>query len=242
LAAVHNFGWIITSVRVDGLFLPQNCTPLWFLTCLFLSQQLFYWIVRCRPICQGVICAVIIAINLTMNYFGIPILPWHLEVSLIGSLFMIVGYYIKDRCLIEKMTNPIIIFLFMILSSTTIMLNGSVNMYYREYGHDIIIFLFSSIIMSYSFMWLCKSKKTFHLRNIVTKLGVFSIIPMGLNYSINRCVKAIMIIVNKITGFNMNWVEYLLIILLNIVVSILAIYIFKRLIKKNKKISILIGK
>ena len=53
-ALLQNLGWILTSVRRDGVFLPQNCTALWFLTCLFLSAQVLYWLVKRKPVWQCV--------------------------------------------------------------------------------------------------------------------------------------------------------------------------------------------
>ena len=58
LAVIKNLGWIATSISFDGVFLQENCTPLWFLTCLFLSQLAFYLLVNCNspdtaPTCTG---------------------------------------------------------------------------------------------------------------------------------------------------------------------------------------------
>lgn len=241
LAVIQNLGWIITSVKVDGVFLPQNCTALWFLTCLFLSQQVFYWLVKCRPVWQCVLSLVFIAMNYVMNYFKVPILPWHFEVSLVGSIIMLAGYYIREKQLIDKIKHIIVPASMIIISSAIIMLNGSKDIYYRSYGYDLIVFMVCSIMMGYSFMWICKSMNALYFKRVICKLGIYSIIAMGLNYSINRYARAVYQIADKLTGINMNWVEYPLTII-NIAICLLAIFVYQKLVAKNKRFSILIGK
>ena len=241
LAVIQNLGWIATSVRVDGVFLPQNCTPLWFLTCLFLSQLVFYWLVRCKPIWQCVLSSAFIAINYVMNYYKAPILPWHFEVSLIGSTFMLIGYYIKEKRLIDKIKNIIVPISMILVSSAIIMLNGSKDIYYRRYGYHLLVFMVGSVMMGYSFMWMCKSMKSLYYKNIACKLGIYSIIAMALNYSINRYTRGAYQVIDKLTGINMHWVEYPLTII-NIAICLFVIYIFQKLVSKNKRLSILIGK
>lgn len=240
-ALVQNLGWIITSVRIDGIFLPQNCTPLWFLTCFFISQQVFYWLVRCKTALQFVLSAFFIATNFLMNYFKIPILPWHFEVALIGSVFLLVGYYFKQKCLLNTISSPFVIVGLMILSSVVILSNGRANIYYRNYGNNLLIFIFGSILMSYSFMWLCKSTGKLYFNRIICNLGTYSIIPMGLNYTINIYTRGIYQILGKISGIDMHWVEYILIII-NIAICMIVIGFYKKLVLRDKKFQVLVGR
>ncbi len=241
IAIIQNLGWIMTSVKVDGVFLPQNCTPLWFLTCLFISQLVFYWLVRCKGIWQFLISACFFAINYLMNYYKMLILPWHFEVALIGSVFMLVGYYAREKKLIDRIKNPIFAVAGFAVSSIIILLNGMADMYYRNYGNDLFVFTVGSVVMCYIFMWACKSLKTFYFSKVFCNLGMYSIIAMGLNYSINRYVRSAYKFFSMRTGVHLRGVEYGL-TLINIFVCLVAIWIYKKLVTKNPKYSVLIGK
>ena len=241
LAVLQNLGWIVTSVRVDGVFLPQNCTALWFLTCLFLSQLVFYGLVQCKPLWQCVLSAAFIAINYAMNDFKAPILPWHFEVSLIGAIFMLIGYTIKEKQLIDQAKSAIIPVSMILVSSVIILLNGSKDIYYRNYGYDLTLFMIAAVMISYAFMWICKSMHALYGKSIVCTLGVYSIIAMALNYSINRYTRGAYQIIEQLTGLGMQWVEYPLFII-NIAISLLAVLIYQKLVSRNQKYRILIGK
>lgn len=240
-ALLQNLGWILTSIRVDGIFLPQNCTALWFLTCLFLSQQIFYWVIKCKPIMQCIISLVFIAINYALNYLSIPLMPWHLDVSLIGSVFMLVGYYFKDKQLLDKIKNPYIYIFIFFISTAIIMLNGQTDIYYRQYGFDLIVFIIGAIMMCFIFMRLFKSMKTVCSLRVSINLGYYSIIAMALNYSINSFYRLIYMSVSSIMGINLSWIEYPLTIT-NILLCMLFISIYQSLEKKNHRISILLGR
>lgn len=240
-ALVQNLGWIITNVKVDGVFLPQNCTPLWFLPCLFISQQIFYWLVRFRISWQWMLSLCFIAFNLFMNWFKMPIFPWHFEVALIGSVFMLVGYYFKETQITEKLTHPLIILVFVAISSIVILLNGSVDMYYRRYGKDLLVFIIASLLMCYSLIVLCKrARKLFHSKSVCS-LGKFSIIVIGLNYTINRYTRLIYQILGKVIGWDLGWMEYFL-PLTNLLICLFVISIYNKIWSRNKRFGILLGK
>ena len=175
LAAIQNLGWIITSIRVDGLFLPQNCTALWFLTCLFLSQLVFYLLVHCRPLWRCVLVGVFIAISYALNYFKAPVFPWHLDVSLIGSVFMLIGYYIKEKRLLDQVRTAMVPVSMIIISSVIIMWNDKIDMYFRQYGKDLLLFILQAALMCFSFMWICRSIHSLYLKDLFCIFGRYSI-------------------------------------------------------------------
>ena len=176
-----------------------------------------------------------------MNYFKAPILPWHFEVSLIGAIFMLIGYTIKEKQLIDQAKSAIIPVSMILVSSVMILLNGSKDIYYRNYGHDLTLFMIAAVMISYAFMWICKSMHALYGKSIVCTLGVYSIIAMALNYSINRYTRGAYQIIEQLTGLGMQWVEYPLFII-NIAISLLAVLIYQKLVSRNQKYRILIGK
>ena len=241
LAAIQNLGWILTSISVDGLFRPLNGTALWFLTCLFLSQLILYLLVNCRPLWRCVLVGVFIAISYAMNYFKTPVLPWHMDVSLIGSVFMLIGYYIKEKRLLDKVRTAMVPVLMIIISSVIIMWNDKIDMFFRQYGKDVLLFIIQAALMCFSFMWICRSMHSFHLKNLFCNLGRYSIIVMGLNVAVNSYARRLYNSIGSRAGINLHWVEYPL-LLISIVFYYLVILLYQKLVSKNSRFSILIGK
>ncbi len=240
LRIVQNFGWILTSVRIDGVFLPQNSTPLWFLTSIFVSQAAFYLIVKCRPVLQIIICTCIIAANHFVASSELPILPWHFETSVLCSVFMLIGYYIRRYDLLEKVKSEFLCEALIVLSSILILINGRIDIYYRTYG-NLPVFITGATLMVFSLMWLFRNRNFYIFRDMVIRLGTYSIIPIGLNYSINMYSRAAESIINRWLGVEISWVEYLLPVI-NLIIIFLAIFIVLRLGKKNRKWLILTGR
>ena len=241
LAAIKNLGWIATSIYVEGVFVPLNCTALWFLTCLFLSQLAFYLLVNCKPLWQCVWVVVFIAINNVMNYFKAPVLPWHLDVALIGSVFMLIGYYIKEKTLLDKIRAIIIPVLMIIAASVIIMWNDKVDMYFRQYGKDLLIFIIQAALMCYALMWICRSMHTLYLKNLFCTFGRYSIIVMALNVVTNSYARRVYGFVGRRIGVDLHWVEYPL-LFISLAFYFLVILLYQKLVEKNNKFSILTGK
>ena len=241
LTAIKNLGWIATSIRVDGVFLPQNCTALWFLTCLFLSQLAFYLLVNCKPMWQCVLAVVFIAINYVTYYFEAPLLPWHLDVALIGSVFMLIGYYIKEKRLLDKIQTMRVPVLMIIAASMIIMWNGNTDMYFRQYGKDLLIFIFQVALMSCALMWICRSMHTLYLKDLFCTFGRYSIIVMALNVATNLYARRVYEFAGRRIGVNLSWVEYPL-LFISLAFYFLVILLYQKLAAKNKKFSILTGR
>ena len=241
LTAVQNLGWIVTSIRVDGVFLPQNCTALWFLTCIFLSQLVFYLLVNCKPMRQCLLVFIIIAINYVMNCFKAPVLPWHLDVALIGSVFMLIGYYIKEKQLLDKIRTIMIPVLMIITASVIIMWNEKIDMYFRQYGKDLLIFLIQAALMCCALMWICRSMHTLYLKNLFCIFGRYSINVMALNVATNSYARRIYDFAGRRIEADLRWVEYPL-LFISLAFYFLVIMIYQKLVSKNRKFSILAGK
>lgn len=237
---LQNIGWIVTSVRIEGVFLPQNCTPLWFLTSLFVSQQVFYWLEKKSITIQCILSICFILVNILLNRFRFSILPWHLDVSLIGTIFMLIGFYMNKFSVVEKEVHKALILSAFILSTIIIFLNGRVEMYYRIYN-NILLFFAGSVIMTYAFMWTCRRLNNPIFCNTISELGINAIIVMGLNYTINKYTRGAFEILNML--FHQDYTPgWILITLINILVCACCIFIFKRQCNKNKKYYILTGK
>lgn len=86
---------MLYGVGTDGWLLHNNA--LWFLTCLFLIEVMFYiitriskkyWIITIFLLVSGITGAYIVDFN--------PRLPWGLDVALTGLVFYGIGYIVKN--------------------------------------------------------------------------------------------------------------------------------------------------
>jgi len=190
---------------------------------------------------QCILTAVIIAITYAMNYFKTPVLPWYLDVSLIGSIFILIGYYIKEKRLLEKVRTIIVPVSMIIISSVIIMWNDKIDMHFRQYGKDPLLFIIQAVMMCFSFMWICRSMHTLYLKDLFCIFGKYSIIVMGLNVAVNIYARRIYNSIGSRAGVDLHWTEYPL-LLISIVFYLLVILLYQKLVSKNSRFSILTGK
>lgn len=244
-ALLENLGWILTSVRIDGVFLPQNCTPLWFLTSLFVSQLCFYGVLRLRPAMQAAACAAFICANHLLQVFAVPVLPWHLDVSLIGTVFMLAGFCLRRYrilCLVKKRLAVLgtAAFAFLLISFNG--RNGHAEMYYRSYG-SCLLFLFSAVLMSFCLMWFCRNARKRILEKPLSVLGRYSVVVLGLNYTVNTAAKGMLpLLVNDPGSVYGMILRTVLILVLDLSVFTAVIRIFRKYADKHRILRLFLGK
>lgn len=244
-AMIQNLGWILTSVKIDGLFLPQNCTPLWFLTTMFLSQQVFFWLLKFPPLGQTAASVCFLLFNYLLQWYGTPVLPWHLEVSLIGAILMLIGYQINTHALLARMRSRTAVLILFLAAGGLGFVNGTagcVDLYYRNYGSFTLFFL-TAALMSFSLMWVFRNVPALSSWDILSELGRYSIVVLGTHYTINRytegCYQILSVRLPGGKGLAFHWILQTAI---NVVGCFIAIRIFKHASRKHGRLSILIGK
>lgn len=180
-------GYIFAGIYSHDTNMP-NCAPLWFLTCIFVAYIYFYFLVICdfRKKVNYVIVAYILIfvfIHYVMMLYDVNQLPWHIEVSIVGSLFMYLGYKMKNYTI----KNKFLLFIMVILASIIIIMNDRVNMVTNSYGCFPMFFVAASITCI-SFEKICKmyyDKIPNALKIIVSYMGANSIFFIGFNYMVN---------------------------------------------------------
>ena len=154
---------------------------------------------------------------------------------------MLIGYYIKEKRLLDKVRTIIVPVLMIIISSVIIMWNDKIDMYFRQYGKDLLLFIMQAALMCFSFMWICRSMHSLYLKNLLCIFGRHSIIVMGLNVAVNIYARSFYAIIGSRTGVDLHWVEYPL-LLISIVFYLLVILLYQKLVSKNSRLRILTGK
>lgn len=140
LLVTRIFGIFYSRVYVGtgsklGPMLFRSNNPLWFVTALFVSYLLFrlFFIVGKR----AKIPLAIVYFVITVFCTKLPILlPWGIDVSFAGALFMLFGYWMRGYRILYK--ERLALFAFMILSLAIYLwlsdFNGFMGMYSRIYG------------------------------------------------------------------------------------------------------------
>ncbi len=100
---------------------------LWFFSCLFITQCIFYWVIkifknRTFPIIFTIgTCFVLGSVYM---YLGLPRLPWNADCAFIAILFLGLGYIIKNENNIMNRINKIwLIPILLLLNILTMYLN-----------------------------------------------------------------------------------------------------------------------
>lgn len=225
---------IVYSVGIEN-WMVHNI-PMWFLTCLFILENYFYFLASfsiSRLILSMIILAILGGISVKLGTH----LPWGIDVSLTAGTFFSVGYIIRKlnlinefKCInIKQVILSMICIIIGVISSTK---NGPIGMSGNYYGNLNLFYLsaFSSIL---GYILIMPNNITFKFINYISNN---TIIILALHLMIIAFIK----LVCKILGIYLNGVflENIIIALLTILVSIIPIFIinnfFPWIIGRNK--------
>lgn len=193
--------WILAGIYSYDIMMP-NCAPLWFLPCLFVSY-LFFWILIKRDHCiiraslSIVYLLILLGVCNLEKAYGIIELPWHIDVALISSVFMLIGYELKDKQIIEKVNIPVAVASFL-LGSVIIFINGKINMVQNQYN-NMVLFIIGASFLTIVFFYIsnrisnCKKIKINFMKRCLEFCGKSTLVFIGFNYLfnviVNQCFK-----------------------------------------------------
>lgn len=135
-STLNHIKWIFVSYGGSQDY--PNCTPIWYLPCLFVASLYLYLIV-CIQIRKGVAMALVITMlmllsnNLIIKSIEV-ILPWHVDVALSGAAFMYLGYFIKRTNILRKIIPLTQIVVLLIIGIAAIITNGKIDMNMMIFG------------------------------------------------------------------------------------------------------------
>lgn len=183
-----------------------NCSPLWFLPCIFLSKLLFLLIVRKIPdIFRIPVILLCVGISYLFYIGNIPRLPWNLATALMAVSFLWIGQQIQNEEFFESpklLRLHIILLLIIFLLSPLLIANGQhVGMNENCYG-NLILFFVSGI--GYSFAVIVLSRKLSKSYFFSNFLGKNTIIVIGFNYFARHVATELHYIIPGIRNFAIN--------------------------------------
>lgn len=167
-----------------------NCTPIWFLSCLFMASIIFWFVMKFSIKVAGLISCGCAMVSYLLYIFVDFILPWSITSSLMAVLFIYVGYIIRQYSIIEKVVTKGYIFAIsfvvtLVVGSVCGLVNAKIydilpGMGANNYG-NLFLFVISGVFISLSFFILFYKLKFLHIRPF-TWLGRNTIYIVGFNY------------------------------------------------------------
>ncbi len=153
-ATTEHIYWIFYSRALASLM--PNCTPLWFLPCLFLCTIYLFFLLKIKnKWMQCIVCLSGMVINCVIIYFDIPQLMWHIDSALIGGCLMLIGYQIKrEKLLSENKFNTLTVLIMFVIGTVAVFCNpNSVVFSANRYGNQLLMCA-CSLFLSYVCLWI----------------------------------------------------------------------------------------
>ena len=189
-AQVMHTGWIVFA-NGNGKETPY-CTPLWFLPCLFLACLILYWILRYKRFGQVIACFFLFAINRGFRYIipGSRTLPWHLDVACVGAVFMLIGYYIKEKGVTKYVKKWPVSILGLLTFGLwiDILCGGGVALFSNRIKYPLATFI-CSICMTVGIVGLSEMISNTIMGRFLSFCGRSTLIFMGFNYYFNGLLR-----------------------------------------------------
>lgn len=133
----------------SGGFLVHN-VPLWFVTCLFIMELLYYFIANLRKVWIIIVTIMLAALSYCLiNYWegwDVTLLPWNLEVACLGLPFYAAGHLIVQKWGHQTMQNwvsshKVVSTIIVVLSTIVVIIgsrwNGSISFGHSDLGKNV---------------------------------------------------------------------------------------------------------
>lgn len=180
-------GWEYILHNTKGILLcyanmenMPNCTPLWFLMCLFWANIIFWLIIKYCKKATPVVLALCAVVSHVLNNFVGYQFPWKLPTALMAVLFMYIGFQLVRKDLIAKI-NWLGAGGFVLLALLSFALNKyAVAMNWYKYV-SLIFYLVPAITLSVALICIC-SKLSFLKTSFFLWLGKNTVFIIAFSY------------------------------------------------------------
>lgn len=172
--ATYVYGILYSIASTE--YMP-NCTPLWFLTCLFVSEMVLFVIMK-HSGHISLWMAFFLIINIALVRFQAPTLPWNMNVATIGITFMYIGILIRKK---PKLIRPSSLFLTVPVFVLFTLQNSEVNLAAMRFGNYLYMYIsaVSGSLAVLSVSVLCKRS------GLLKFYGQNTMCIIGTNYALN---------------------------------------------------------
>lgn len=135
----------------SGGFLLHN-VPLWFVTCLFVVEIIYYFLADLKRLWIMTITMVMAAISYwainNLECFDVTLLPWNIEVSMLAIPFYAAGHWIvkaktrqgiMNMVNIRKITTIVLAAVFAYVAYVGSQYNGSISFGHADLGKNVFV-------------------------------------------------------------------------------------------------------
>ena len=136
-----------------------NCSPLWFLTCLYIAEIIFYSIFRYIKKPFIIFSIIAFASSIVSLYLKVK-LPWNIDTSLTAVVLMYVGYLIRKHNIMKRVNLLYCIPLLIIYYFSVHFNPGIVDFNSNKYGNMILMYT-GAISATIVLLFICS-----YLKNI----------------------------------------------------------------------------
>jgi len=120
-----------------------NCSPIWFLTCMFVALCIMYVVTRLNSDLLKHICVAVCAIvSYVLYILGVPKLLWNVDTALMAVLFIWIGFQLKYYIIYK--INLLTAICLGLIGSMSIFLNPGVEFNNNTYG-NLFLMLFGAV-------------------------------------------------------------------------------------------------
>ena len=184
-----------------------NCSPLWFLPCLFFAKCLFHLIMRYTS-GKMQIMWIYVCCGISYLWYRLDLLrlPWNMATVPMAVFFLWAGYEIRKHDIVSRISSDprrMLLFLPVLLLSPILIRNGRlVGMNENTYGN---LGLFLVGALGYS-MLVCAVARVVAANYLLTDFfGRNTIIVIGFNYFCRYASTELYYLVPVIKRFHIHW-------------------------------------
>lgn len=200
-----------------------NCSPIWFLMCLFWASILFYLINKYAKKHATFIAVISMLISYTLYLFVDIRLPWNLPTAFMAVFFMQIGLEMQQKQFHHKY---IVAFFFAVGVFSALLNNSVVGLNENTYG-NLLLFLLSAILLSVALITTCRSKALSNCR-CFSWLGEHTLLIIGFNYFLRDLTTEIYYLTPILRNYPLCWPTSFL---LTLAASILMILIAQQVLQ-----------
>ena len=183
-SAIRHLFYILYSFG-DASKMP-NCSPLWFLPCLFISDIYLYLFVRLSKAKKGIVLLAGLTVIACLAKMDITQLPWHFDIAFVGMIFMYIGFLVKKSDILNRM-NIIHKIALAGVGGILMLQNSHVDMLSRNFGSPLLFFGGASCFVIFLMSVFCKLSGW----KLMSYIGRNSMFYMGFNLLVNACLNIV---------------------------------------------------
>lgn len=218
-----------------------NCSPIWFLLCLYITNLLFYWIEKLNikfgflisVLCMG-FCYLFSKLPHTYTSY-----IWKFPVFFMAIFLMHIGYIFKKviaKYNLSKngISNLICLCILFLSITLEIITENDVGMNENLYG-NIFVFLGTAVPISIAFIMLCRNFSILHRCRFLLWLGRNTIYVIGFNYLCRDLAVELFYLIPYIRNYKITFVPLFVITFALCIVFVLSCSFIVKIVRKQKR-------